>query len=504
MAQPSEHRKGCRSAIPNQNDVHNPHNCVFSSPLPWYASDYRGSISEESENPEDDFEKLTAASTPLHVGMGSVNLFASPSNKLGRLDINRGSPTQHTPKDVQRKIPTTEFPNSLCFRKQNDAPVTSINKGPEHDFKGYDATYTPDADEAIANMTFMEVPIYDDDDDDNDDDDDDDGHDTSFDSASHIPKRPVYSRKRRFIDSLAGEYSTPGQKLSQIEEMNTGDVGNETSDSLLKASFCGLDFTPCPSQPRKRAKTEKTIHDLTPSQPSKVNKPLLDLTSSKKLLQSTPANSRPNSPAYYRDSDDEEINGYGFVKVNPEFNYETPKPRVIPANKSDRKFSSVLSEAKDYNSKKYANNSLEGYEIVGNFPVSAAGIMDEDNLDVHVADKRIHDPFLSAPKYTTKEDKRCKLLTLYSGSRYKLPLLEHFERELALDEMKRLINDGVSVRSFYDCISSSCKAAKRSFLKKEGLRWHPDKWEGKFEDSPFDKKTIDSLSSVINGLLDET
>ncbi|KAM9916361.1 hypothetical protein OXX59_010038, partial [Metschnikowia pulcherrima] len=402
MAQPSEHRKGYRSAIPNQNDVHNPHNCVFSSPLPWYASDYRGSISEESENPEDDFEKLTAASTPLHVGMGSVNLFASPSNKLGRLDINRGSPTQHTPKDVQRKIPTTEFPNSLCFRKQNDAPVTSINKGPEHDFKGYDATYTPDADEAIANMTFMEVPIY-------DDDDDDDGHDTSFDSASHIPKRPVYSRKRRFIDSLAGEYSTPSQKLSQIEEMNTGDVGNETSDSLLKASFCGLDFTPCPSQPRKRAKTEKTIHDLTPSQPSKVNKPLLDLTSSKKLSssnaslvqqlnntiiadklqrsssskkvisatssclnvsstpisQSTPANSRPNSPAYYRDSDDEEINGYGFVKVNPEFNYETPKPRVIPANKSDRKFSSVLSEAKDYNSKKYANNSLEGYEIVG-------------------------------------------------------------------------------------------------------------------------------------------
>lgn len=158
-----------------------------------------------------------------------------------------------------------------------------------------------------------------------------------------------------------------------------------------------------------------------------------------------------------------------------------------------------------YNNGDFAGVTGGKYEILGKFPVSAAGLMDEDDSDLHVGDKRINDPYLQAPllelsDYDNGDRERVRLE--YLGSTGKLPLLLHFECELSKEEMLELIQDSTSVSAFYEYICEP--KSLKSLLKKERLRWHPDKWNTRYKTSKFDEEIIRSLSQVINSLIENS
>ena len=148
------------------------------------------------------------------------------------------------------------------------------------------------------------------------------------------------------------------------------------------------------------------------------------------------------------------------------------------------------------------------YRIVGNVHVSAAGLMDESNDDVHVGDKRISDPYAVAPQPSPLDDDQflsAALLERYTASCDKLPVLEHFRRNLTNDEMDMLITDGDSVWRFYRLIllSRITDIHMISFLKRERVRWHPDKWVNCLESSCFVQSNINNLSKVINAFIED-
>lgn len=406
--------------------------------------------------------------------------------------------------------------------------------------------------------------------DDNDDDDDDEGlspggiadqtiiEESSSEEETSGPVfalrlLPMYIRKRKHSDSPMA--MTPQQRhpLSQssftcdMSGIKTAESHNSTF-SILKLSFSASDSTPCPPQPRKRLKFKQPAHEETPSQPSRVGKPMLDISASRKLAassvplltklnnasasdhdsdepmestgtgssmqlskfdvastpisQSTPANSRANSPAAYEESPDQEVNGFKFVRPTTQPIYQTPVNRYHAAPTPQ-----LQQLRNSYNTSDFSGACK--YKIVGNVPVSAAGLMDESSEDVHIGDKRINDPYSgAAPTSSPLPSGRlfsAALLEKYGASTNKMPLLEHFRRELDPEEMNVLINDGQSVWAFYKMIllSRLNDIHMVSFLKRERLRWHPDKWVNKLEGSVFVQSNIDNLSKVINLLIEE-
>ncbi|RKP31662.1 hypothetical protein METBISCDRAFT_26316 [Metschnikowia bicuspidata] len=362
--------------------------------------------------------------------------------------------------------------------------------------------------------------------------------------------RPMFLRKRKH--SKSPSVLTPQPEKHALAQMSLAcdmsDVvyaGSANSTfSILKTSFSASDSTPCPPQPRKRLKFKILSHQHTPSRPSRVGI-VLDLSASRKLAassvplltklnnatcesdsdepvdsteagssmrssqlepsstpisQSTPANSRPSSPKQYEECP-EEVNGFRFVRPATKYQFLTPDSRYMaaPAQKSQQLLNS-------YNMSDYSGAAK--YRIVGNVPVSAAGLMDENNDDVHVGDKRISDPYAVAPQPSPLDDDRflsAALLERYTASCDKLPVLEHFRRNLTNDEMDMLITDGDSVWRFYRLIllSRITDIHMISFLKRERVRWHPDKWVNCLESSCFVQSNINNLSKVINAFIED-
>lgn len=411
---------------------------------------------------------------------------------------------------------------------------------------------------------------------------------------------PMYIRKRKHLDSPMTRTPQHRHPLSQssftcdMSGIRTVESHNSTF-SILKLSFSASDSTPCPPQPRKRLKFKLALSLTlflplslshmnlpqsieTPSQPSRVGKPILDISASRKLAassvplltklnnasasdhtsasasddhsgddrdcndhdsdepmentedstrtgsstqlskfdvvstpisQSTPANSRANSPAPYEyeesDIPNQEVNGFKFVRPITEPAYQTPVNRY-PAAPTPK----LQQLRNSYNSSDFSGSAYK-YRIVGNVPVSAAGLMDESSEDVHIGDKRINDPYAGMAPNSMSSPlpggrlSSAALLEKYHGTTDKLPLLEHFRRELEPEEMNQLINDGKSVWEFYKMILSSRlnDIHMMSFLKRERLRWHPDKWINKLEQSKFVGSNIENVSKVINLLIEE-
>ncbi|PSK36316.1 hypothetical protein C7M61_004140 [Candidozyma pseudohaemuli] len=449
-----------------------------SLPPPWYKQRLPDSDNDDHPDSSTSHEFLAGASTPLHVNPSKLVMMISPMKKLDKLHLTQGELGPIEASDDEE--------NSLA---------------------------------CAGNQTIL----------------------TDYSSDLDLEERPppMFVRKRKHDSSLdmiiTPAFNYVKIKSSDLPASRDSFVDQNSCESLLKISFSTSYSTPCPIQPRKKLKLKD---DSTPSHPLRLKKPLLNLSCSTKvsagseplidklnnageedsfgdnsveeepernpaqstpISQSTPANSRAPSP--FTEDTSGSINGFSFVKPVPAipFKYETPQARPTSTYPS---FNPSQQLKNAYNNNDFAEATGGKYEVVGKFPMSAAGLMDEGDEDLHVGDKRINDPYLQAPVETSEleDDDKVSTREAYLSSNDKLPLLLHFESELSKQEMLDLIQDSKSVSAFYDYISEP--NTLMTLLKKERLRWHPDKWVSRYESSQFDEEVIRSLSQVINALIE--
>ncbi|CAN3376668.1 hypothetical protein DIURU_004456 [Diutina rugosa] len=333
----------------------------------------------------------------------------------------------------------------------------------------------------------------------NDDDDSDDSSDSSR-SEILIDTPPVFTRKRMMDDSDASMlHHTPATSAS----------GGEGSCYSLKLSFS--DSTPCP-QPlkakgygRKRLKfkpdetqseSEFTMDHHTPTVSKAHRHRLLNLSHSVKtpagtkitemvddismstpreelrskplqtpLSQSTPANSRPNS--------------------RPGSHHGTPEKAAPPLSSSSRFTTPAMPSTRDVPLSYRLKQSYhrQDYQIVGEFPVTSAGLMDESEEGVHIGDKRI-----------VAEDFTAALRESFLSST-NLPILPplYYTQDTLKDGELAEVLTFESIKEFYETIAGDEMA---SLLRSERVRWHPDKWVG----ANVDLDVVHHVSSVVNSL----
>ncbi|RLV95407.1 hypothetical protein JA1_000931 [Spathaspora sp. JA1] len=317
----------------------------------------------------------------------------------------------------------------------------------------------------------------------------------------------INSRKRIHVESPSIMVITPNDLENNSNSFNI----NQFSTSALDYS------TPCPNQPRRK----KLKQDPTTATPSK--RVLLDLSHSIKtsidnlpkitreeegeeeeeageqgkigeqmpISSSTPSTSRASTPPPPPLEEEEEattespayqeygssINGYKFVQ--PKYKYETPM--------NNNRYS-TLRQA--YNANNTHEEEAPGkYQIIGEFPMSSAGVMDEDVEDLHIGDKRI------------KED---AIQQLYEqGNR--LPILPpyFYQSNIPQETLFKLINQE-NLLQFYELVISP-QQRLTELLKQERIKWHPDKWIGKLQNKQefgFSLEVVSHLCQCINALLE--
>lgn len=457
---------------------------------PWYKKRHLDSDNEDNYDDSSlGHEFLAAASTPLHVNANKSVMMISPMKRLDKLHL------------TQTELPPIEASD------EDEAASSSAHAGNQTILTEYSTSESE--------------------------------------SETEERKPPVFVRKRKHETSLdmivTPAFDSVRIKASDLPSSKNLSAANITCDSISKISFLSSYSTPCPSQPRKKLKFKD---QPTPSQPYKRG-PLLNLSGSRKvsaenesimdrlnnagddecsflgdssvseepeveqnaaqstpISQSTPANSRAPSP--FTEDTSESMNGFSFVKPaqTTPFKYETPQTRpsyAYPGLKPSQELRNA------YNNGNFGEATKKTYEVVGHFPMSAAGLMDEEIDDLHVGDKRINDPYLEAPLLElsiSDDSERSRIRLHYLTSNDKLPLLLHFQSDLGKGEMLQLIHDGNSVSAFYDYISDPGDLP--ALLKKERLRWHPDKWVSRLEHSEFDEDIIRSLTQVINALIEKS
>lgn len=238
------------------------------------------------------------------------------------------------------------------------------------------------------------------------------------------------------------------------------------------------------------------------------------------ISQSTPANSRPPTPSHspqvpIMDEFGDSINGYKFVKPTRKpqhayYNYQTPTNKILRSQELKTSYN-----RNEYDTHSAGNLNNGKYKIVGDLPMSSAGLMDEAEVDLHVGDKRINDPYLQAVSETNSDQERISIRNLYFQSfnssdlsQLKLPLLTMFRANtMSTEEIVKLINDRQPISSFYEYIKSEDEDVL-DLLKRERLRWHPDKWVSKLrlhlpkENLVINKQVIDSLSQSLNSIIE--
>ncbi|KAI5948943.1 hypothetical protein KGF57_005136 [Candida theae] len=366
--------------------------------------------------------------------------------------------------------------------------------------------------------------------------------DESDDEFPISPPKFINRKKRMHSDAIESKIVTP--LTSQDSHMSICNTTAHTANSsTLKLSFSTNDSTPCPPQPKrkklkfKHASTE-TILDLNYARKTSLQElahrpqgPLQSLDDhddddddhddeekeeeeeaeeaeddyknnsnsfdnhngleSTPISQSTPTSSRASTPPLppppsstattqeYGPS----VNGYKFVRQRPssfQFKYETP-----------------------INGNRYAqmrhSYCKQNYSVVGELPVTSAGMMDEDG--VHVGDRRINDPYLTS-QYTETASVNDRIRLDYHNN-LKLPLPPpYFDQDnLSTDQIKHLITQD-SLKQFYDMI---VQGSMLDLLRQERIKWHPDKWVGKLRQYPHTNISlpiIDRLSQTINALID--
>lgn len=147
--------------------------------------------------------------------------------------------------------------------------------------------------------------------------------------------------------------------------------------------------------------------------------------------------------------------------------------------------------------------NFNNYQIIGEFPVTSAGLMDESDDNVHVADKRI-DIYQQEPKIQTIVSEK------YFSDDVLLPILPpNFENQssLSLEEIKRILNRE-NVMSFYNQLIEEMQNSTtlKDIIKLERIKWHPDKWLSKLQKTNefwFNIDIIHGLSQILNNVMEE-
>ncbi|KAK6464414.1 hypothetical protein DFJ63DRAFT_71249 [Scheffersomyces coipomensis] len=208
------------------------------------------------------------------------------------------------------------------------------------------------------------------------------------------------------------------------------------------------------------------------------------------------------------------INGFKFVKSTKstttttttqtkyKYNYETP----INNNRYYYNYQPPSTELKPQPQPKGK------YQIVGEFPTTSAGMMNESDEDVHIGDKRINDPYLKpimSITTTPYNDQWHKIKQCYVGEdenkRY-LPLsLPYFYTQFTMttSELLTIINDSHTVENFYkSLLEYDDEGGLIALLRRERIKWHPDKWMSSHHMKyHFDGDVLNGLSKVINSLI---
>lgn len=307
---------------------------------------------------------------------------------------------------------------------------------------------------------------------------------------------------------------------------------------LSKYSFSCSDSTPCPSEPNRKKVRSKDL-EMTPLNPGKAKR-LLDFARSIRapadpawtifsdvaeisengpdvyenviphqatpISQSTPANSRPSTPPKDPppDASQPQSDGdYRFV-ASPN-SYITPKT-VHPSLLPNHKYTPASSDMRaSYARGDYAPRN---YHILGEVPVTAAGLMDESQQDVHVGDKRIGDPYASRqPRAGHATATNVSLEQAYRDPlSIKLPLPPPFfynQQNMPKHDLLLLVRDSETIWRFYTLILGEQNPVQ--VIKSDRLRWHPDKWEARMRDDHlfFDLEIVVGLAQLINTLIND-
>ncbi|EMG50075.1 hypothetical protein G210_4910, partial [Candida maltosa Xu316] len=453
----------------NTNKNNNP-DLITSTPTktPWYHRKLTSSSDDEDD--DDAFNNRTPSpskanihqidfsSTPLYSGSNSTISFSSPMNRLNELHLESEQQAQEDEDDEDDD--DDDYDEFSLGNKTITTHSESDSEDNENDLKNFTPKYI---------NTRKRV------------------HSESPDVMMSTPNN---HNKHNSTDNTMTGTSISGHKMSIC---NTTTNNSSVSSSIFKFSYSNTsDSTPCPRQPkRKKLKfkhdgSNKNILDLsyakktTISDPSDIpiyndddNEPSEEvddgsnLSSSSKIestpiSQSTPASSRASTPPLAAKQQQQQqqshteygeaINGYRFVKPQ-QYKYETP----INNNRYSK-----LRES--YNSK--------NYQIMGELPVTSAGMMMEEGENVHVGDRRINDPYLMTPM----EQKTVRLRELYFKE-VRLPLLPPFfnqQDNLTHEKVLTLINHDNLVKFYENVISADENML--DLLKRERIKWHPDKW----------------------------
>ncbi|ODV81248.1 uncharacterized protein CANTADRAFT_35455, partial [Suhomyces tanzawaensis NRRL Y-17324] len=375
----------------------------------------------------------------------------------------------------------------------------------------------------------------------------DESHDDNDHRDGMASSPPVYInyRKRQHIESPVVAILTPKTpSVNNDPDAHMSICNTSSASSLHKLSFSNSDSTPCPVQPKRKKLKFKNTHDTTPSTRNP-SKKLLNLSHSMKtdvnsiisqlhahqpedededlgsssppasgglsgtqlqstpISQSTPANLRSSTPPGMATQEyGEPVNGYKFVKPvgkpHPQYTYQTP---VSSHPSTD------LRQAYTRNDYTPISNK---YEIVGEFPVTSAGLMDESNGDIHIGDKRINDPYLKSNSSfaSTPTSIPSEFRDQYMAST-RLPIEPEFydvQESLTVVQLLELVSDKTKLGQFYTHIQLAQEPVLE-LLKAERIRWHPDKWTSRLRDSSmplhFNTQVLDRLSQVLNELIED-
>ncbi|KAG7663745.1 uncharacterized protein J8A68_002718 [[Candida] subhashii] len=553
------HPAGSNTSVPTTTKAYSPKKTNNKDTKCWYENRLQPSSSSTPPSSSSSFSS----------DLEDMNTRDDPSNMTPSPKKRMDQEGQQTSNDHKFQYASTPLhPNSnISFispiRRLNDlhldSPLASedilINEIEDHEESLHDDDDDEDEEEGLANQTINTDDI---------DPDEQDGEDGIIYESS---PQYINTRKRIHIESPT-MIITPNSNDSKMTICTTSGTTNN-----LKFSFSPSDATPCPPQPRrKKLKFKDNTGGPEDSSNLQKNKsqgyfkrPILDLANSIKtpideimyqpvkqedgdeddeeeilndeefglnqgtpISQSTPANSRAPSPASKRNQPrqqptqsekyeeyeeyGEEINGYKFIKPTTsasqqqqqsQFKYETP----VNNNKYTK-----LREEYNRNEFEPTTSTSQKYQILGEIPITSAGMMDEDEEEIHIGDKRINDPYLHMPDSTSNRTQRQSTNKLLRQSYFqgiRIPLLPpHYYQQANLphETILTLITPQ-KLRQFYEMIKLP-EEELVEILRVERIKWHPDKWVGRLkqqndlEVGHLNLEIVDCLSRNINGLLE--
>lgn len=358
---------------------------------------------------------------------------------------------------------------------------------------------------------------------------------------------PLNLNKRKNVLNLQNSTKASASILNQLNTIQHLPVDGEDDDSDLDGN--GNGNKSAESEKGASIKGDIDYYEFESMVASKTSSPIQSSTTantsvnsdskvhvqrlSTPISQSTPANSRAPTPPIDEASEyGESINGYKFVRGQPPatslvyYSYKTPENNNVYSQEMKNAYIQGKTVESRQSSEHKSGAQDKWYEIVGEFPVTSAGLMNEEDEDLHIGDKRINDPYLSGTGSKLKidttlseemdemDERRRQVREQYFKSfeakhDIKLPLLDQFQLTSEIttrkEDLLALLDDRKSVLEFYEFIEGNDVL---DLVRRERLKWHPDKWRHseKWEHGNnnwvTDQEIIENLSKALNLLVE--